>query len=219
MIDKKIEDYIDLHTTEEDELMHAINRETHLTTYYPRMLSGKVQGKFLEMVSHMIKPKYILEIGTFTGYSALALAKGLTADRKLTTIEVNEEMEAVLRKNFSRSPQHNQIELLIGDALKIIPTLNQIFDLIFIDADKEQYTDYYQLAIDKLAPGGFILIDNVLWSGKVTHAEAAKEKETAGIVALNTLIANDPRVEQVMLSVRDGLLLVRKLPPESDRGK
>lgn len=211
MIDKKIEEYIEQHTTDEDALMHDINRETHLTTYYPRMLSGKVQGKFLEMVSFMINPKFILEIGTFTGYSALALAKGLQPDGKLITLEVNEEMESVIRKNLSKSPASTQIELMIGDALEIIPTLDLSFDLIFIDADKEQYLDYYQMAFEKLKPGGFILIDNVLWSGKVIKPSAATEKETAGIVALNKTIAEDPRVEQVMLSIRDGVLLVRKL--------
>jgi len=176
------------------------------------MLSGKVQGKFLEMISFMIKPKYVLEIGTFTGYSALALAKGLQPDGKLITLEVNEEMESMLRKNFALSPEASKIELIIGDAIEIIPQLKNNFDLIFIDADKEQYADYYQMAFEKLKPGGFILIDNVLWSGKVIKPAAATEKETAGIVSLNKLVAEDPRVEQVMLSVRDGLLLVRKLP-------
>jgi len=212
MIDKKIAAYIEQHTTDEDELMYAINRQTQLTTYYPRMLSGKVQGKFLEMISFMIKPKYVLEIGTFTGYSALALAKGLQPDGKLITLEVNEEMESMLRKNFALSPEASKIELIIGDAIEIIPQLKNNFDLIFIDADKEQYADYYQMAFEKLKPGGFILIDNVLWSGKVIKPAAATEKETAGIVSLNKLVAEDPRVEQVMLSVHDGLLLVRKLP-------
>lgn len=211
MIPKKIEEYIDLHTTDEDELMHTVNRETHLTTYYPRMLSGKVQGKFLEMISYMIKPQFILEIGTFTGYSALALAKGLTPNGKLITLEVNEEMKTPLERNFARSKYQNQIQLVIGNAIDIIPTLDQSFDLIFIDADKEQYVEYYQLSMEKLKTGGFMLIDNVLWSGKVTNPAASQEKETAGIVAVNQIVAKDPRVEQVMLSVRDGLLLIRKL--------
>lgn len=211
MIPKKIEEYIDLHTTDEDELMHTVNRETHLTTYYPRMLSGKVQGKFLEMISYMIKPQFILEIGTFTGYSALALAKGLTPNGKLITLEVNEEMKTPLERNFARSKYQNQIQLVIGNAIDIIPTLKQDFDLIFIDADKEQYVEYYQLSMEKLKTGGFMLIDNVLWSGKVTNPAASQEKETAGIVAVNQIVAEDPRVEQVMLSVRDGLLLIRKL--------
>jgi predicted O-methyltransferase YrrM len=211
MIPKKIEEYIDLHTTDEDELMHTVNRETHLTTYYPRMLSGKVQGKFLEMISYMIKPQFILEIGTFTGYSALALAKGLTPNGKLITLEVNEEMKTPLERNFARSKYQNQIQLVIGNAIDIIPTLDQSFDLIFIDADKEQYVEYYQLSMEKLKTGGFMLIDNVLWSGKVTNPAASQEKETAGIVAVNQIVAEDPRVEQVMLSVRDGLLLIRKL--------
>lgn len=211
MIDKKINEYIENHTSDEDELLYSINRQTHLTTYYPRMLSGKVQGKFLEMIAHMIKPKYILEIGTFTGYSALALAKGLNPEGKLITLEINEELKATLEKNFSRSPHSHQIDLIVGDACQIIPTLEYDFDLIFIDADKEQYADYYRLSMEKLKPGGFMLIDNVLWSGKVTNPTAATEKETAGIVEVNRLVANDNRVEQVMLSVRDGLLLIRNL--------
>jgi len=210
MIDPAFEQYLDDHTSDEDFLMYEVNRRTHLTTYYPRMLSGKVQGKFLEFISRMMKPKRILEIGTFTGYSALALAKGLTKEGKLITIEINEELENTLHKHFSQSEQAQQIELIIGNALEIIPGLTSEFDLIFVDGDKEQYPDYYRLAIEKLKPGGFMLIDNVLWSGKVVNAEASSEKETAGIVALNTMVTDDPRVEQVMLSIRDGILMVRK---------
>ncbi len=210
MIDPAFEQYLDDHTSDEDFLMYEVNRHTHLTTYYPRMLSGKVQGKFLEFISRMMKPKRILEIGTFTGYSALALAKGLTKEGKLITIEINEELENTLHKHFSQSEQAQQIELIIGNALEIIPGLTPEFDLIFVDGDKEQYPDYYRLAIEKLKPGGFMLIDNVLWSGKVVNAEASSEKETAGIVALNTMVTDDPRVEQVMLSIRDGILMVRK---------
>jgi predicted O-methyltransferase YrrM len=210
MIDPALEQYLDDHTSDEDFLMYEVNRRTHLTTYYPRMLSGKVQGKFLEFISRMMKPKRILEIGTFTGYSALALAKGLTKEGKLITIEINEELENTLHKHFSQSEQAQQIELIIGNALEIIPGLTPEFDLIFVDGDKEQYPDYYRLAIEKLKPGGFMLIDNVLWSGKVVNAEASSEKETAGIVALNTMVTDDPRVEQVMLSIRDGILMVRK---------
>lgn len=210
MIDPALEQYLDDHTSDEDFLMHEVNRRTHLTTYYPRMLSGKVQGKFLEFISRMMKTKRILEIGTFTGYSALALAKGLTKEGKLITIEINEELENTLHKHFSQSEQAQQIELIIGNALEIIPGLTPEFDLIFVDGDKEQYPDYYRLAIEKLKPGGFMLIDNVLWSGKVVNAVASSEKETAGIVALNTMVTDDPRVEQVMLSIRDGILMVRK---------
>ncbi|MBU2554566.1 MAG: O-methyltransferase [Bacteroidetes bacterium] len=210
MIDPALEQYLDDHTSDEDLLMHEVNRRTHLTTYYPRMLSGKVQGKFLEFISRMMKPKRILEIGTFTGYSALALAKGLTKEGKLITIEINEELENTLHKHFSQSEQAQQIELIIGNALEIIPGLTSEFDLIFVDGDKEQYPNYYRLAIEKLNPGGFMLIDNVLWSDKVLNAEASTEKETIGIVALNTMVTNDPRVEQVMLSIRDGILMIRK---------
>jgi len=210
MINKALDAYLEEHTTDEDQLMHEVNRQTHLTTYYPRMLSGKVQGKFLEFISKMMRPESILEIGSFTGYSALALAKGLSPTGKLITIDINEELETTLRNHFSQSEHAAQIELLIGNALEIIPTLNLVFDLIFIDGDKEQYTDYYEVALEKLKPGGFMLIDNVLWSGKVFEENASSDKETSGIIALNDMVTHDPRVEQVMLSIRDGILMIRK---------
>lgn len=211
MISEQIEEYIQQHTTPENDIMRSINRTTHLKTYYPNMLSGHVQGKFLEMVSRMIRPKNVLEIGTFTGYSAIAFAHGLAEGGKVYTIDINEELEELIKPFFNESGFDDRIELLIGNALDIIPKLNQEFDLVFIDADKEQYVDYYELAMQKLAPGGFILADNVLWSGKVLEKDAKSDKETKGIKAFNKHIKNDARVEQVMLSVRDGLLLVRKL--------
>lgn len=211
LLSEKLEGYIEQHTTPEDEALNELNRETHLKTYYPRMLSGNVQGKFLEMIVQMIKPSRILEIGTFTGYSAIAMAKGLPENGKIITLEVNPEMEVFIRKFIKKSGFENRIELLIGDAVGLIPKINEQFDLVFIDADKEQYIEYYNLAMEKLRPGGFILADNVLWSGKVLEEDSKSDKETNGIKAFNDFVANDPRVEQVILSVRDGLLLARKI--------
>jgi predicted O-methyltransferase YrrM len=210
MIHKKIEEYIEQHTTNESGVQYDLNRATHLKTFYPNMLSGQVQGKFLEMISRMIKPEYILEIGTFTGYSAISLARGLQDDGKLYTIEVNEEIETFIREYLQKAGMQEKIQLLMGNALEIIPELPHQFDLIFIDADKEQYVDYYDLAIDKLKSGGFILADNVLWGGKVIEDDAKSDKETMGIKSFNEHVKNDKRVEQVILSVRDGLMLIRK---------
>lgn len=211
MIDQRIDKYAEAHTTAEDKLMEQLNRETHLKTYYPNMLSGKVQGKVLEMISRMIRPRRILEVGTFTGYSALALAKGLAEDGKLITLEVNEEMEGFIRQFIRQSAMADQIELLIGDAQELIASLDETFDLVFIDADKEQYADYYRLVLPKVRSGGFLIADNVLWGGKVLDDDAGVDKETQGIRAFNELVLSDDRVEQVMLTVRDGLMLIRKL--------
>ncbi len=211
IINEHVEHYVEQHTSPESELMKNLNRDTNLRTFYPTMLSGQVQGKFLEMVSRMIKPDRILEIGTFTGYSAIAMAGGLTEKGKLITIEVNEELEDFIADYFKKSGYSDKIELLIGDALEIVPKLNDRFDLVFIDADKEQYVDYYEAVLPLLKKGGFILADNVIWSGKVLEDDAKSDKETMGIKAFNTHIKNDNRVEQVMLSIRDGLMLVRKV--------
>lgn len=209
--DKKIDTYVEKHTTKEDAVLKSLNRETHLKTFYPNMLSGSVQGKFLEMISFMISPMRILEIGTFTAYSAVSLAKGLKDGGKIISLEVNEEMESFARKYINKAGFNNKIELIIGNALDIIPILEDEFDMVFIDADKEQYVDYYELALPKLKSGGFILADNVLWSGKVLESESKSDKETKGIKAFNKHVKNDNRVEQVMLTIRDGLMLIRKL--------
>lgn len=211
ILDKNIDRYVEKHTTEEGNVLKSLNRATHLKTFYPNMLSGSVQGKFLEMISFMIRPKRILEIGTFTGYSAIALAKGLADGGKVITLEVNEEMESFARKYITKAGFGDNIELIMGNALEIIPELSGEFDLVFIDADKEQYVDYYELALKKLKPGGFILADNVLWSGKVLESDSKSDKETMGIKAFNEHVKNDDQVEQVMLTIRDGLMLIRKL--------
>lgn len=210
MIDPKIEAYIETHSTPENEVLKELNRQTHLRTFYPRMLSGHIQGKFLEMVCHILQPKRVLEIGTFTGYSAIAMAQGLSEDALIYTIEVNEEMVTFIDEFVAKSGLEKKIRLIMGNALEIIPTLDETFDLVFIDADKEQYVDYYQIAKKKLRPGGFIIADNVIWSGKVLEKATKTDKETQGIVAFNEFVKNDPEVEQVMLSIRDGLLLIRK---------
>ncbi len=209
MFNIELEKYIEDFTSNESELLYILNRETNLKTTMPRMLSGKVQGKFLEMVSLMIKPKRILEIGTFTGYSAICLAKGLTEDGKIYTLESNEELEYIIRKYISKAQLSNKIELIIGDALTEIPKLTDFFDLVFIDADKEEYIKYYNLAKSKLKPNGFILVDNVLWGGKVFNTKNPN-KETKAIQAFNNYVNKDADVEQVMIPLRDGLLLIRK---------
>ena len=210
IIEYNIEKYIEDYSTNVNKVLQQNYRETNLTTFYPQMLSGKVQAKFLEMISRMMQPERVLEIGTFTGYSAIALAAGLSKDGKLFTIEVNEEMESIIKKYISLAGMKDKIKLFLGDALQIIPQFDKLFDLVFIDADKEQYVDYYELSMEKLKPGGFMLIDNVLWGGKAVQGKNP-DKETRGIRRFNEHVRNDNRVEQVILSVRDGLMMVRKL--------
>lgn len=197
-------------TAPESEHLAALNRETYLKTLMPRMLSGHMQGRILSMFSHMIKPKTVLEIGTFTGYSALCFAEGLQPDGKVITIDVNPELEAMVRKYISLSGMEDKIDFKIGDATQIIAELSGPFDLVFIDADKENYSLYFDLVIDKLAPNGWIIADNVLWSGKVTAPFDSLDDETKALVNYSTKVANDPRVEQVLLPVRDGLMICRK---------
>lgn len=211
MTDDKISAYIEAHSTDEDMLMYALNRETHLKTFYPNMLSGKVQGKFLEMVVWMLQPKRILEIGTFTGYSALSMAKALPEDGLLYTLDNNEEIESFARRFFDQAAYGNKIRFVSGDALRSISALNETFDLVFIDADKMHYPEYYEASLKKLRKGGFILADNVLWGGKVVSGDENPDKETRGILTFNEMVKNDSRTEQVMLSIRDGLMLIRKL--------
>jgi caffeoyl-CoA O-methyltransferase len=174
----------------------------------PRMLSGHLQGRFLSLISKMICPKAILEIGTYTGYSALCLAEGLQPDGKLITIDVNEELEDRVKGYFNQSDYRDQIDYRIGKALELIPQLTESFDLVFIDADKENYANYYDLVIDKVERGGIILADNVLWSGKVLNAKP--DKDTQNILAFNDKVHNDARVENVLLPIRDGITVIRK---------
>lgn len=209
---KKIDLYTEEHTQKENNLLNSLNRDTHLNVLQPRMLSGHLQGRILSMFSKMIAPKCILEIGTYTGYAALCLAEGLALDGALHTIDINEELEPRIRKYFDQSPYKNQLHLHIGNAMEIIPTLNIQPNLVFIDADKENYSNYYDLLIDKLPKGAFIIADNVLWSGKVTdEKERTEDIETKSLHSFNQKVNSDIRVENVLFPVRDGLMVMRKV--------
>jgi predicted O-methyltransferase YrrM len=202
--------YAEAHTSPETELLSQLNRNTRAHVMAPRMLSGHLQGRFLAMIAHLLRPRRILEIGTYTGYSALCLAEGLTDDGRLITIDHNEELEAFARSYWRQSPLNNKIDLCIGNAADIIPTLADTFDLVFIDADKRNNARYFDLIFDKIRPGGVILADNVLWSGKVIAAAGSADQDTAAVLAFNQKIQDDPRVENVLLPIRDGIMIVRK---------
>lgn len=206
-----IEEYIELHTTPEDDVLRKLRRHTNLTTTFPRQLSGPVQGKLLEMLSRMIAPKYILEIGTFTGYSAYCLAKGLQKGGMLHTVEVKDELEEPLLAFFEQAGVSDRIMLHIGDGAQVAKDLDLTFDLAFIDGDKRQYPEYYENVFPKIRVGGYIIIDNVLWYDKVITEPKHNDPYTAGIIALNDIIQNDSRVENVLVPVRDGLMVVRKV--------
>jgi predicted O-methyltransferase YrrM len=201
--------YLEQTCDKESDLLKQINRETYLKETMPHMLSGHYQGRLLSFLSKLINPSRILEIGTFTGYATLCLAEGLKNDGFIHTIEVNEELEPRLINSFKKSETADKIILHIGEALKVIPTLNEIFDLVFIDADKKNNHNYYELVLDKVRAGGLILIDNVLWKGKVL--EENPDKQTQSIIELNDKITSDPRIEKIILPIRDGLFLIRKL--------
>jgi predicted O-methyltransferase YrrM len=203
--------YAETHTSPESELLQRLNRNTRAQVMAPRMLSGHLQGRLLSMIAHMIRPRRILEIGTYTGYSALCLAEGLTEDGLLITLEQNEELEDFARSYWRQSPLNAKIDLRIGSAADIIPTLKESFDLVFIDADKRNNQLYYELIFDKLRPGGFILADNVLWSGKVIAPIKTNDTDTQTVLAFNQLVQADPRVENVLLPIRDGIMLIRKV--------
>jgi predicted O-methyltransferase YrrM len=212
IIHEKIQAYCDAHTTAENNLLQELNRDTHANVLQPRMLSGHFQGRLLSMISHMIRPKMIVEIGTYTGYSALCLAEGLTKDGKLITIDINAEREEMVNKYIKEAGYSHKIQHIIGDAYNIIKSLPHTYDLAFIDADKPAYPKYYELVIEKLNPGGYILIDNVLWGGKVVNEhDIEKDKDAQLLNNLNIQITHDTRVENILLPIRDGLMLVRKL--------
>ena len=206
-----LENYIAQHSQAEPELLAALNRETHLKIMQPRMLSGHFQGRVLSMLSKIIRPNQILEIGTYTGYAALCLAEGLHPNGQLHTIELNDELSVIQQKYFNLSPYKNQIKPYYGNAREIIPSLDIMFDLVFIDADKESYATYFDLILPKMNKGGIILSDNVLWSGKVVEPVKANDKSTQAIMAYNQKINEDPRVETVLLPIRDGLTVTRVL--------
>lgn len=192
----------------ESELLQKIDRETHLKVLMPRMLSGHYQGRVLSMLSKMVSPTRILEIGTYTGYATLCLAEGLTEDGIIYTLDINEELEDLVRKNFSQSPDRDKIRYILGDANHTLEGLEEIFDLVFIDADKRNNGTYYDLIFNRVRPGGLIIVDNVLWSGKVLDSNP--DKDTRNINTFNDKIAGDQRVEKLILPVRDGLFIIRK---------
>lgn len=209
-VNKELEDYILNHTTEEEDLLKELSRETHIKVLRPRMLSGHLQGQLLKMLSHMVRPRNILEIGTYTGYSALCLAQGLNKGGKIYTIDINDEIEEFTTKYIEKSGLSGNIEFLIGDALDIIPGLDVEFDMVFIDADKRHYLDYYKLVFDKIRPGGFIIADDILWDGKVVEELDPKDAQTRGILEFNDFVHNDKRVENVIIPLRHGITLIRK---------
>lgn len=207
-----IDEYIENHTTEEDQVLSWLRRKTYLTTTMPRQLSGRVQGKLLEMFSRMINPENILEIGTFTGYSAYCLTKGLVPGGKLHTIEVKDELEDHLNDFFSRAGVLDKVVLHIGDGAQIVKEFNDsMFDMVFIDGDKRQYPEYYENVFPKVKIGGYILIDNVLWYDKVISEVKNNDPYTLGIIKLNDMVQADNRVENVLVPIRDGLTLARKI--------
>ncbi|MBW3470196.1 O-methyltransferase [Arthrospiribacter ruber] len=211
-ISEELLKYCEDHSSEEDELLLHISRETHAKVMMPRMLSGHLQGKTLELLVKMANPKTILEIGTYTGYSGICMARGLSDGGKLITLDINDELEGMVRGFFKKSGLEDKIDYRLGNALDIIPTLEGNFDFVFIDADKANYINYYNLVVDRINPGGIILADNVLWSGKVLVNEGQKiDKDTKVILEYNQMVQDDPRVENVLLPIRDGLMLARRL--------
>lgn len=212
IVDSEIDRYIENHTSKAGDILSKIERETYLKSIYPRMISGSVQGRFIAMISRMIHPKYILEIGTFTGYSAICFAEGLQENGQLHTIEINEELKDQNRKYFEEAGCAHKITAHFGNALEIIPHLGIQFDLIFIDADKINYCAYFDLSMDMLKKGGFILADNVLWSGKVVSGNSGKkDKDTKAVMDFNKKVQQDDRVENVMIPLRDGMTLIQKI--------
>ena len=207
----KIEEYILSHIDTEPELLKRMSRDAHVKLLRPRMISGNVQGRLLKMITSMLKPHNVLEIGTFTGYSALCIAEGAPDTSKIVTIEIDDELESFIKKYFQESEFGHKIDLKIGDALELMHTYdNNFFDLIFIDGNKRDYCAYYEIAFDKLRKGGFILADNTLWSGKVIEEKFKKDNQTKGVTEFNNLIKEDTRIEKVILPIRDGLTIIQK---------
>jgi len=209
-IDEKLEDYVVKHTSQESDVLYDLNRQTHINVLQPRMLSGHLQGRVLSMLSHMIKPKRILEIGTYTGYAAICMAEGLQDEGQLITIDKNFELEKMANDYFQKAGFQDQIEMIVGDALQVIPKLDKNFELVFIDADKTNYLNYYNLIIDELPKNSYIIADNVLWSGKVLDEKEMNDPDTKALSVFNEKIQNDSRVENVLFPIRDGLMVIRK---------
>ena len=206
-----LDEYVVGNTTAETDLLNRLNRETYQKVLIPRMLSGHLQGRVLSMLSHMIRPKTILEIGTYTGYSAICMAEGLQDNGKVITIDINEELETMVRRYIEDAGLTDKIDFRVGNAIDIIPSLDEELDLVFIDADKTNYSNYFDLVIDKVRKGGFIIADNVLWSGKVIEEVDEKDFDTQALKEYNDKIMKDPRVENCLFPIRDGLMVARKL--------
>lgn len=209
-MEKKAERYIREHSTPEDEVLAELYRQTHLYVVNPNMASGHLQGKLLEMISHMMQPSYVLEIGTYTGYSAICLARGLKPGGELHTIESNDELHEMSSRYIALAGVADRVTQHTGRAQDIIPTLNCTFDLVFIDGDKREYCEYYDLVFDRVRKDGFIIADNVLWGGKIDTEEAMKDPQGIGIVMFNEKIRSDDRVEKLILPLRDGLMIIRR---------
>ena len=208
LVSPEIEKYIEAHTTDESDVLQQLNRKTQTDVLMPQMLSGKVQGQFLKFISQMVQPERVLEIGTFTGYAAICLAEGLTENGKLFTIDINEELEAIVKTHVEKAGLQNKIVQIICNAAQAIQQLDETFDLVFIDADKQNYGLYFDLVIDKVRTGGIILADNVLWSGKIINEQ--KDKDTQKLAEFNDKVKQDNRVENVIVSIRDGIMMIRK---------
>jgi len=206
-----LEAYIENHTTPEPKVLKELNRATHAHVLMPQMLSGHLQGRFLKMLTCMIQPIQVLEIGTFTGYSGISIAEGLKDGGTIHTIDINEELLGMVQKYVKESGTEKKVKTYTGNALQIIPTMNHVFDMVFIDADKKNYSNYYDIVFDKVRKGGYIIADNVLWSGKVVEKSAKPDVDTKAIMDYNDKVINDPRVENVLVPIRDGLMIARKL--------
>lgn len=208
----ELQRYTENHTNPESPLLKRLNRETNIKALYPKMISGHLQGRLLSMFSNMIQPRRILELGTFTGYSAICLAEGLAPDGKIITIDKNQELQDIIEHYLSEAKISHQVEFILGDAMKVVPKLKGNFDLVYLDADKSNYCKYYDLIIDRVETGGYIVADNVLWYGKVLSDELDKlDRETRAIKEFNQMVHEDHRVENVLVPIRDGLMILRKI--------
>ncbi|MGB1207073.1 MAG: O-methyltransferase [Chitinophagales bacterium] len=208
-IPKQLANYAEQHTSQESDVLYGLYRDTHIKTIMPQMIAGHLQGAFLSMMSFMIQPKQILEVGTFTGYSAICLCAGLQKSGMLHTIDINEELQSMQQQYFEKAGVTEKIKPYIGNALDIIPKIEATFDLVFLDADKINYANYYDMVFEKVRKGGYIIADNVLWSGKVLDQQ--KDKDTAALDAYNKKIQNDNRVQNILLPIRDGIMIARKM--------
>jgi len=208
---EELEKYVELHTSEEPEILKKLSRETYAKVLMPRMLSGHIQGRFLKMICGMIQPKQVLEVGTFTGYSSICLSESLAPGGLIHTIDINEELSEMVNRYINEAGAEKKIKTYIGSALNIIPTIKETFDLVFIDADKKNYKNYFNLVIDRVRMGGYIMADNALWSGKVLEEQNKTDEETLGIIEYNNMVMKDKRVDSILVPIRDGIMISKKI--------